>query len=59
MRGGKVKGGHTEGEQILFDLLQLKGLKGEIARKKERKKKEKREGAVTLKPLSLAIKLLQ
>lgn len=49
MRGGKVQGGHTDGKQVFFDLLQLKGLMGKIAREKKNKKRRKeRERAVTL-----------
>lgn len=47
VRGGKVQGGHTDGKQVFFDFLELKGLMGEIASKKKGGRKE-RERAVTL-----------
>lgn len=46
-----MEGGHTEGKQIFFDLLQLKAswvrLREREGEKREKKKKEK-ERAVTL-----------
>lgn len=50
VRGGKVEGGHIEGEQIFFDLLELGASWVRLGEKKKKKRKEKGEGerAVTL-----------
>ena len=64
VRGGKARGGHIGGEQVFFDLLELKASwvrsgeeEGGGRKKKERKERERE--SCHFKPLSLAIKLLQ
>ena len=58
VRGGKVEGGHIGGEQVFFDLLELKASWVSSGEGKKRRKERERESC-HFKPLSLAIKLLQ
>lgn len=48
VRGGKVEGGHREGEQIFFDLLELKASWVRLKGRGGKKEKGEGERAVTL-----------
>lgn len=48
VRGGKLEGGHIEGEQIFFDLLELKASWVRLREGGVKKEKGEGERAVTL-----------